>query len=78
MNLVITRDVRGQLLIEIVQGKDLVARDISTGKSDPYVVLEVGSESQQTKHIPKTLFPEWNESFTFNVSRVRVPPPSKL
>eukprot|EP01006_Ploeotia_vitrea_P026191 TRINITY_DN59157_c0_g1_i1.p2 TRINITY_DN59157_c0_g1~~TRINITY_DN59157_c0_g1_i1.p2 ORF type:complete len:681 (-),score=42.96 TRINITY_DN59157_c0_g1_i1:2760-4802(-) len=36
-------------------------------KSDPYVVLQIGSEKQQTRVIKNDLNPEWNEEKTFRV-----------
>ena len=38
-----------------------------TGKSDPYVVLQLGKENFKTKYIEQDLNPVWNEIFTFDI-----------
>jgi len=59
--------VDGQLFVEIVQGKDLIAKNF-TGKSDPYCFLMLENQTFQTSIKLKTLNPLWNESFTFDVA----------
>jgi hypothetical protein len=40
----------------------------ANGKSDPYVKIDVdGHSHQQTAIVPKTLNPEWNETFLFTL-----------
>jgi hypothetical protein len=43
----------GQLDIEIVQAKDILAVDKMSSSSDPYVKVTIGSKSVKTKHILK-------------------------
>lgn len=57
------------LYISVLKAKDLIAAD-SGGTSDPYVRMHVGNEmanGKKTKVITKTLNPEWNEHFEFNI-----------
>ena len=55
-----------QLRVVIVNGINLPAMDTG-GTSDPYCRLEVGNQAVKSKTIHKTLNPNWNETFTFNV-----------
>ena len=50
----------------VVCEKNLIAKD-DNGFSDPYVILKVGGKQHRTKVIPRTLFPEFNESFVLFV-----------
>ncbi|ORY88542.1 C2 domain-containing protein [Syncephalastrum racemosum] len=53
--------------VTLVGARNLKAMDKS-GTSDPYVRVRVGSKVLlKTKHIKKTLAPEWNESFSTRV-----------
>jgi len=38
-------------------------------KSDPYLVVSIGSKSFRTRTIKNDLSPQWNETFTFKVSK---------
>jgi Ca2+-dependent lipid-binding protein len=58
------------LQIRVVEGRDLMPMDI-TGKSDPYVVMQLGKETFKTKYIAQELNPVWNEIFTFDVTTGR-------
>ncbi|KAI5478145.1 hypothetical protein MNV49_005409 [Pseudohyphozyma bogoriensis] len=52
----------GNLRLEILDGSDLPAADRS-GKSDPYVKLELnGADVYKSQVIKKTLHPKWNET----------------
>ena len=53
------------LHVEVSEGKDLKDKDLF-GKSDPYVVLQVGGEKHQTTVKKGTLNPVWHEKFTFS------------
>ncbi|ORZ23286.1 C2 domain-containing protein [Absidia repens] len=52
------------LQVALIEARNLKAMDRG-GKSDPYARVRVGSKVvYKTKHIKKTLTPEWNEKFT--------------
>ena len=55
-----------KLTVEALDAKDLVPMD-SNGLSDPYVILEIGNQKEQTKYIRETLSPVWNEEFAFSI-----------
>ncbi|KFB36651.1 AGAP007646-PA-like protein [Anopheles sinensis] len=59
------RDV-GHLTVKVFGATGLAAADIG-GKSDPFVVLELINARLQTQTEYKTLTPNWNKIFTFNV-----------
>jgi len=56
------------LQVRIISGRDLVAAD-SNGLSDPYVVIKYNEKKCKTKTrvIKKTLNPDWNQIFSFQV-----------
>ena len=63
--------IGAELDIEIIAGKNLVAKDRSLfGKksSDPFVVISCGSRTLgTTRVIDKSLDPVWNETFKLNI-----------
>ncbi|XP_055687103.1 multiple C2 and transmembrane domain-containing protein isoform X2 [Lutzomyia longipalpis] len=59
------RDV-GHLTVKIFGATGLAAADLG-GKSDPFCVLELINARLQTQTEYKTLSPNWNKIFTFNV-----------
>ncbi|KAI2807989.1 Multiple C2 and transmembrane domain-containing protein 2 [Blomia tropicalis] len=56
----------GQLIVKVYKAENLVAADIN-GKSDPFCVLELVNERLRTGTEYKTLSPEWNKMFSFNI-----------
>eukprot|EP01119_Soliformovum_irregulare_P003457 TRINITY_DN1398_c1_g1_i2.p1 TRINITY_DN1398_c1_g1~~TRINITY_DN1398_c1_g1_i2.p1 ORF type:complete len:723 (+),score=207.24 TRINITY_DN1398_c1_g1_i2:200-2170(+) len=62
------------IYVHIIEGKNLVARDMS-GKSDPYVQIEVKREGskdvrsqlKRSRHVDQTLNPAWNDTLWFEV-----------
>jgi Ca2+-dependent lipid-binding protein len=54
------------LVVRVVEARNLMPMDY-TGKSDPYVVLQFGSETFTTRYIKQDLNPVWNEVHTFDV-----------
>ncbi|KAI8367199.1 C2 domain-containing protein [Choanephora cucurbitarum] len=57
----------GIVTITLIEARGLRGVDKS-GTSDPFVRVNVGKEQVfKTKYIPKTLNPEWNETFTHHV-----------
>ncbi|KAL4227592.1 Multiple C2 and transmembrane domain-containing protein 2 [Mactra antiquata] len=59
----------GWLQVKVYKAQDLLAADIG-GKSDPFCVLELVNTRLQTHTEYKTLNPEWNKLFTFNVKDI--------
>lgn len=59
------RDV-GHLTVKVYGATGLAAADIG-GKSDPFCVLELVNARLQTQTEYKTLTPNWNKIFTFNI-----------
>jgi len=57
-----------RLLVKIIEAKNLVSTD-SNGKADAYVILKInGIEKGRTKVKKRTLTPQWNETFTVDIS----------
>ncbi|XP_046870935.1 multiple C2 and transmembrane domain-containing protein 1 isoform X2 [Hypomesus transpacificus] len=62
------RDV-GIVQVKVMKAEGLMAADV-TGKSDPFCVLELNNDRLQTHTVYKSLNPEWNKVFTFNVKDI--------
>ncbi|CRL08658.1 CLUMA_CG021376, isoform A [Clunio marinus] len=62
------RDV-GHLTVKVYGATGLASADIG-GKSDPFCVLELVNARLQTQTEYKTLTPNWNKIFTFNVKDI--------
>ena len=54
----------GKMHVQVCCATDLLAAD-SNGLSDPYCKLTWLGQKGRTKIVPKTLSPEWDESFIF-------------
>ncbi|XP_069137876.1 LOW QUALITY PROTEIN: multiple C2 and transmembrane domain-containing protein 1-like [Argopecten irradians] len=59
----------GWLQVKVFRAQNLASADIG-GKSDPFCVLELVNSRLQTQTEYKTLNPEWNKVFTFNVKDI--------
>ncbi|XP_013405890.1 multiple C2 and transmembrane domain-containing protein 1-like, partial [Lingula anatina] len=59
----------GWLQVKVIKAEGLASADFG-GKSDPYCVLELVNDYLQTQTEYKTLNPEWNKVFTFNVKDI--------
>lgn len=57
----------GMMTVTVIRGRNLTAMD-SGVSSDPYVVVQVGSQTKKTWPKLKTLNPEWNEKMEFKIS----------
>ena len=57
---------KGSLLLTVVRGDHLPKMD-TFGLCDPFVVVTLGEERAQTKHLRKTLSPVWNQSLVIHV-----------
>jgi len=53
------------LTVRVIKAQDLVAKD-KGGTSDPLAQLLLSGQKRETKVVPKTLNPEWEEEFTFD------------
>lgn len=59
---------QGVLRIHFIEAQDVLGKDrflggLFKGKSDPYGVIQVGTDLFQTKVIHETVNPRWNEVF---------------
>uniref|UniRef100_A0A8C1SBZ6 Multiple C2 domains, transmembrane 1b n=1 Tax=Cyprinus carpio TaxID=7962 RepID=A0A8C1SBZ6_CYPCA len=59
----------GMVQVKILRAEGLMAADV-TGKSDPFCIAELCNDRLQTHTVYKTLNPEWNKVFTFNVKDI--------
>ncbi|XP_058644848.1 multiple C2 and transmembrane domain-containing protein 1 isoform X4 [Onychostoma macrolepis] len=59
----------GVVQVKILRAEGLMAADV-TGKSDPFCIAELCNDRLQTHTVYKTLNPEWNKVFTFNVKDI--------
>jgi hypothetical protein len=57
---------KGSLLLTVVRGEHFPKMDFF-GLCDPFVVVTLGEERAQTKHLRKTLSPVWNQSLVIHV-----------
>ena len=55
-----------KLVVKLLRAEGLLAKDRG-GTSDPFAELRVGQQLQTSKVVDKTLSPEWNETFEFEV-----------
>uniref|UniRef100_UPI00358F032B multiple C2 and transmembrane domain-containing protein 1 isoform X2 n=1 Tax=Myxine glutinosa TaxID=7769 RepID=UPI00358F032B len=56
----------GFLQVKVIRAEGLMAADV-TGKSDPFCVVELDNDRLLTHTVYKTLNPQWNKVFTFNI-----------
>jgi phosphatidylserine decarboxylase len=56
-----------QLAVHVLKGRNLAAKDRS-GTSDPFLVLTLGDSKEATSVVAKSLSPEWNQTFHFNIN----------
>jgi Ca2+-dependent lipid-binding protein len=55
-----------QLSVTLVGAHGLFAADFG-GKSDPFAIIRLGATEFVTETLNKTLDPEWNQTFLFDV-----------
>lgn len=60
----------GVLKVTVLSAKELMAAN-TNGFSDPYVSMTCENTKHKTKHIKRTLNPEWRETFAFPVANAR-------
>ena len=56
----------GHLSVKVIKAQGLHSADLF-GKSDPFAVLEIGNDREQTHTEYNTLAPEWKKVFTFDI-----------
>lgn len=56
-----------KLTVTVLEAKDLVPKDETTGASDPYVLLYAGKRKFRSKTVHGTVNPTFGESFTFEL-----------
>ena len=56
----------GKLKVQVLNARNLANKEMMS-KSDPYCMVELGKQSQKTKHIDSNLNPDWNGEFNFTV-----------
>ncbi|XP_046896617.1 extended synaptotagmin-1 [Hypomesus transpacificus] len=66
---------RGVVRIHLLEAEDLMAKDtvikgFIDGKSDPYAVLRVGTQTFTSHHVDSNLNPQWREMFEVIVHEV--------
>ncbi|XP_048383486.1 multiple C2 and transmembrane domain-containing protein 1-like isoform X3 [Stegostoma tigrinum] len=62
------RDI-GFVQVKIIKAEGLMVADV-TGSSDPFCVIELNNDRLQTHTVHRSLNPEWNKVFTFNVKDI--------
>ena len=55
-----------RVIVTLLKAQGLVAKD-KNGFSDPFAEVLLGAQKVATKHVPKTLDPEWDETFTLDM-----------
>lgn len=60
------QEVLGKLIVRVYRAEGLAAADIN-GKSDPFIKMSLVNQFHRTSTQYKTLNPEWNEMFPFNI-----------
>ncbi|UXI16279.1 hypothetical protein NH340_JMT02222 [Sarcoptes scabiei] len=59
----------GILIVKVQKAENLISADLN-GKSDPFCVIELVNERVRTNTEYKTLAPEWNKTFRFNIKDI--------
>ncbi|XP_067885811.1 multiple C2 and transmembrane domain-containing protein 1-like isoform X2 [Heterodontus francisci] len=62
------RDI-GFIQVKIIKAEGLMVADV-TGSSDPFCVIELNNDRLQTHTVHRSLNPEWNKVFTFNIKDI--------
>ncbi|XP_078421457.1 multiple C2 and transmembrane domain-containing protein 1 isoform X3 [Cetorhinus maximus] len=62
------RDI-GIIQLKIIKAEGLMVADV-TGSSDPFCVIELNNDRLQTHTVHRSLNPEWNKVFTFNIKDI--------
>eukprot|EP00249_Psilotum_nudum_P024004 c29055_g2_i1 orf=610-3447(+) len=61
------------LFVRVVKARNLTAKDLAIGSSDPYVNVKVGNHLAKTRVFEKSVNPEWNEVFAFGKDKFQAP-----
>ena len=57
----------GVVKVKVIAGRNLAPKD-DNGLSDPYCIFKMSGQRYKTKIVHKTLNPEWNEEFVFDLT----------
>ncbi|KAF6040843.1 ITSN1 [Bugula neritina] len=66
----LSRSPVGRLVLVLKEAVDVAGVKPTTGKSDPYCEVSMGTTLHKTKVIPNTLNPKWNSSMQFPIKSV--------
>eukprot|EP01062_Namystynia_karyoxenos_P073433 TRINITY_DN70230_c0_g1_i1.p1 TRINITY_DN70230_c0_g1~~TRINITY_DN70230_c0_g1_i1.p1 ORF type:complete len:1565 (+),score=416.95 TRINITY_DN70230_c0_g1_i1:121-4695(+) len=53
------------IVVEVIRAKNLVAMDLATGASDPYIKVRYGDKQFATNVVARSLTPIWKQRFEF-------------
>lgn len=71
------KDHKPTFRVQLIGGKGFIVNGDSSG-SEFYCVLTLGKTKLKSQSKKKTLAPEWNESFVFDVDAKGLPPKMRL
>ncbi|KAM9979767.1 hypothetical protein ACTFIZ_006031 [Dictyostelium cf. discoideum] len=63
-----TYRVSGQVQGTVIKSRNLAAKDLN-GKSDPFVIIKAEQQQHRTQTIYKSLNPQFNEAFHFDITK---------
>ena len=55
-----------KLIVKVINGRGLKNKE-TFQTSDPYCLVEVGTQKQKTKHVSSNLNPDWGDEFVFDL-----------
>eukprot|EP01083_Nonionella_stella_P090938 254164_1 len=64
-----SEDYAYTLAVTVSCAEGLPAKDILTNRSDPFVIVEFGTEKRETSVVRRSLNPVWNQRFNFGLSK---------
>lgn len=72
-NVVVRPHLQAVLRIHFIEAQDLLSKDkmlggLIKGKSDPYGIVQVGTQAFKSKVIHESVNPKWNEVYEVRVT----------
>ncbi|XP_065648809.1 uncharacterized protein LOC100199111 [Hydra vulgaris] len=64
-------ELKKKLIVKVINGRGLKNKE-TFQTSDPYCLVEVGSQKQKTKHVSSNLNPDWGDEFVFDLTEDEV------